>query len=160
PGGGFESPREKSSELLDNFRLPADIFASVEGISDAAISSPKATVDTSSTLAQHRAALQKIVGKLQRKVNSLIHFRLSYSLSPLLTLILGAVLGIMFRGGHALAAFGLALIPLAIATLVGTMGRQLAENVSTQHTGVWIMWGGLVALAIADVVMLRVGVRR
>lgn len=73
---------------------------------------------------------------------------------------MGAALGVAFRGGRALAAFGLAAIPFGVVFVVLVAGRQTAEKPGTELLGAAIIWGGLLAVALGDALLLRVGVRR
>jgi hypothetical protein len=40
------------------------------------------------------------------------------------------------------------------------MGRQLGENERTAQIGPMIIWGGLTAGLLADLILIRLGVRR
>jgi len=111
-------------------------------------------------LVKERSKLWQDAKLLGRRLRALVHFRLSFPSSTLVTLLMGAVLGAIFRGGRALAAFGLAFIPFGAALVMTIMGRQLSEGASTAAIGPLVSWGGLALIGLADVVILRVGVRR
>ncbi len=88
------------------------------------------------------------------KIAGIIHSRLAFSASTLIILILAAALGIIFRGGQLLTAFIISFVPGLLVVVMNIMGRQLMENSGTHLTGMTLIWGGLVVLAIADIVVL------
>lgn len=111
-------------------------------------------------LADARASLQKESQEVRRKVIGTLNFRLAFGSSALVTILMGAALGVVFRGAKALAAFGLAFIPFASVLIIMVMGRQLTETRATHVAGPYVIWGGLALGAVVDMVMLRMGVRR
>ncbi|UCG15272.1 MAG: LptF/LptG family permease [Phycisphaerales bacterium] len=109
---------------------------------------------------QLQAKLVEEFAGAQRKILALIHSRLAFSASVLVLVILGAALGILFRGAHVLVAFGISFVPslFVIATVI--MGRQLANNPGTTVVGILAMWGGIVLVGALDTVVLAKFVRR
>jgi hypothetical protein len=85
---------------------------------------------------------------------------MSFASSALVTILMGAALGVIFRGARALAAFGLACIPFATVAVLISMGKQMTESETSHALGPFLIWGGLALVAVADVVILRFGVRR
>jgi hypothetical protein len=104
--------------------------------------------------------LQARATREERKVTGLIHFRLSYAASSLVTVAMGAILGVIFRGARMLAAFGLACIPFAAVAVVILVGKQLIEGTPSPNLGIGVIWAGLAATALSDGVLLAAGVRR
>jgi lipopolysaccharide export LptBFGC system permease protein LptF len=121
---------------------------------------PAAELPTNEDLALKRTELQDFAREQQRKITGLIHFRLGFASSALVTILMGAALGVAFRGSRALAAFGLACIPFGAVVIIMVMGRQLTESEATQTIGPFVIWAGLAFVALADIVILRLGVRR
>ena len=157
----FRRAREKDIEVLDNGLLPAELPAAVADIPDPHLldrTVPLPVADAAAEAARDK--LVKAAAHLQRVIISLFHFRFGFAASALVTVVMGAALGIIFRGGRALAAFGLSTIPFALAALLIVMGRQTAVKPGTALLGGLIIWGGLTALAIADAIIVRLGVRR
>jgi lipopolysaccharide export LptBFGC system permease protein LptF len=115
---------------------------------------------TSQDLSDKRIGLQKAGAKQRRKVSSLIHFRLGFTSSVLVTVLMAAALGVIFRGARALAAFGLACVPFGSVAILMVMARQLGEKEGTEMLGPILTWGGLACVAAADMLILRLGVRR
>jgi lipopolysaccharide export LptBFGC system permease protein LptF len=159
-GGGSGAPRENLSLILDRLSTPPHIEQRVAALKDRELMTHPPDLSLSEDLADRQAALQKTADRFQRRLEGLIHSRVAYSLSALVTIVMGAVLGVLFRGSRALAAFGLACIPLGTVTILTLMGRQLVENPGTEMVGLGVIWGGLVAAGLADVTLIRLGVAR
>lgn len=97
---------------------------------------------------------------LARRVTCEIHSRCAFSASVLVLIILGAALGIIFRGGQMLTAFVISFLPGLFTTVMNIMGRQLSEKPNTALIGLVVIWGGLGLVALADLVVLRRYLRR
>jgi hypothetical protein len=117
-------------------------------------------VELTDEMENSRIGLQRAVEKFRRKVGALIHFRLGVCGNVLVAIVMGAILGVMFRGSHMLVAFGLSVVPGAIAVILLVMGKQLGEHQGAESVGRFVTWGGMAALAAADLIILRLGVRR
>ena len=155
-----DQPFPRDSVRLTGLVPPAKVVEEVSRFTPDQIVDPRVPLPGQELFSEQRAKLVTEAGKLRRKVKGLIHFRLGFSLSALVTVLMGAALGVMFRGARALAAFGLACIPFGIVTILMLMGRQLTEHPSTEAIGPYVIWAGLTFVAIADAIVLRVGVRR
>lgn len=107
-----------------------------------------------------RSEMQAAGLTLRREVIAIFHHRFGYAASPLVTTLMGAALGLIFRGSRVLAAFGLAAIPLAIATMLIMVGWQSAEKEGTEVLGAIIIWGGLAAVGVGNLLLIGLGVRR
>ncbi|MBN2445221.1 MAG: LptF/LptG family permease [Phycisphaerae bacterium] len=157
----YQTARTKTELTIGDLNVPDDVMATLALCTPAALLDPAVDLGVDEPrISEKRAELQDEAVALQREIRSLLHFRFGFGLSALVTILMGAVLGVMFRGNRALAAFGLAAIPFGIAMLLMIMGRQTAEKAGTEILGASIIWGGLIGLAIADCVMIRVGVKR
>ena len=107
-----------------------------------------------------RERLRKDVTKMYLDVVSIIHSRLAFSSSVFVMLVLAAGLGIIFRGGQLLTAFAVSFLPGLFVVVMNIMGRQLSENVGTHYIGLGVMWLAIVAVAVADFVVLTRFLRR
>lgn len=153
-------PIEKPDVSLDGILLPEHVAAETAAFTRGAVIDPAAPLPIDEFMADKRVGLKAAAAAVQRKVRALLHFRLAFPISALFTVLLAAALGVIFRGARALAAFGLAAIPLAFITILMLMGRQLGEGAATQHIGPWVSWGSLLLMGLADAAVLRLGVRR
>ncbi len=160
-----QGPQQRRARKHDEWtarglQIPPDIAQRVAAITPREVLDEAAALPGQEVFGEARSRVIADAAKLRRKVTGLIHFRLGYSLSALVTIVMGAALGVVFRGSRALAAFGLACIPFGTVTILMLMGRQLTEHEATETIGPLIIWGGLLLVALADVLILRVGVRR
>ena len=158
--GATSGARHKETLNLDQVLVPDEVWREVEAYTPAAVIDPAIELPIDEHLSDRRVGLQKAAQQQVRKIAAEINFRLGYASSALVTLLMGAMLGVMFRGARALAAFGLALIPLFSVAIMLVFGRQLTENDVTTHVGPLVTWAGLLLVFLADMVMLRLGVRR
>ncbi len=105
-------------------------------------------------------ARQKVAERVQRyksEVLGEIHFRSSYSLVTVAVVLLGALLGIIVRGGQVLTAFGISCVPLLIVIIASIVGRNLADRPNQADVGLMVMWGATVFMYVATwVVAFRV----
>lgn len=158
--GDYHTPRPMDDLSVDGAFIPDALVQAVASLTAPTLLDPGQALPLNPELNDERIRLQREAARLQRKVSSVIHFRLGVAGSALVTLLMGAILGVMFRGARLLAAFGLAAIPFATVMIVIVMGRQLIENAGTEQAGIAVVWLGLLVLAIGDLLLLRLGVRR
>jgi len=78
-----------------------------------------------------------------------IHFRGSYALTPIAVVLMGAVLGIIIRGGQVLTAFGISCVPSLFVVLSSIVGRNLADHPAYTNLSLIVMWGGTVFIYLA-----------
>lgn len=111
-------------------------------------------------VADAQESFNRELGEQVRVIVGIIHARTAFSLSCVVLIILGASLGIVFRGGQALTSFGLSCIPFALVVVTIIMGRQMAQNEGTDVIGLIIVWSGVGLALAADFVMLFRWLRR
>lgn len=157
----YDEGEPRTNETLDPPMLyPEAVIAELAKLPDAALLDPQTELALPENLAERREKLIEEAGALRRKMGAVMHFRLGFASSALVTVIMAAALGVTFRGARALAAFGLSCLPYSAVLLVMVMARQMGEKPATEYLGPLLTWGGLAAVAVIDVVILRVGVRR
>ena len=156
---GYSTQREKDMVRLEDIHPPEAVVQQLRKCSAADVLGDT-PLPNDEELTKARQLLRNQAANLQRKIMGVIHFRMSYSLSALVTILMGAALGVMFRGSRALAAFGLACIPFATVTILIAMGKQMTESESSQMIGPIVIWAGLALIGLADIVILKCGVRR
>ena len=158
----FGSAREdKDVSLPGAMRAPPEMVAAVRDYTPQELLQPQFDLQlTAPELKEARAKLIVAAAKLHRVIVSLLHFRFGFAACSLVIVLMGAALGVMFRGGRVLSAFGLASIPAGFVFMLMVIGRQVGERQGGEIAGAAIIWGGLAAMAIANGVLLRAGVAR
>jgi lipopolysaccharide export LptBFGC system permease protein LptF len=158
----LDEPRRAQTTAFDFSLPPEEILPDAEAFTRANVVNEALALPASAELARQRQKLQEEAGRTRNQVIANLNFRLGISASALVTLIMGAALGVIFRGARALAAFALGLIPFFVVLVLMVLGRQIIENPETPDPalGSFVIWGGLAGLALVDLVTLRLGVRR
>ena len=142
-------------KFANNLRLPQSIIDAIDrkplletlqqfGINEAI---PNFSPSEKLLAAQERltARLSRIDGEIGAEINS----RLVLGLGCITLILTGMALGIFYRGGHILSAFGASAVPAGILIVFIMAGRELAKNPATPaETGVILMWVGLGLLTL------------
>lgn len=109
--------------------------------------------------------LKSLIEEMKRKIRvtlfeikAEVHSRLVFGIGCITLILIGIELGIKYRGGHLLTAFGFSSIPAAALLVFIMTGKNITKN---QHLplganlGVAFMWIGLLILSIVAVVLYR-----
>jgi hypothetical protein len=107
--------------------------------------------------------LKTLQSRLQRKIRSTLadiraelHSRLVFGIGCMALMMIGIGLGVIFKGGHLLSAFGASSVPAAVLIVCIMMGKNITKNPDTQvSSGIVLMWAALVLLSVAAVIMYR-----
>jgi len=123
------------------------------------------TAKNHSYLAAPSLRLKGLINELKRKIHvtlmdikAEIHSRLVFGIGCITLIIIGIELGIKFRGGHLLTAFGVSSIPAAALLVIIMTGKNITRNHSVHlgaDLGVSFMWAGLLLLTIFAVSLYR-----
>jgi hypothetical protein len=109
-----------------------------------------ATATTADPLAERRKEVHEWLGGTVRRIAATFSERAAFSSSVLVLVLLGAVLGIVFRGSQAVVAFGISFVPSLFVIILIVMGKQLSQNAGTHIAGLATMWVGIVVTAFVD----------
>ncbi len=104
---------------------------------------------------RQRQKLRKERSKYLHQIFAEIHVRTVYSISVFVLAILGAALGIIYRGGQMLVAFGISFLPTLFVILMTILGKNIARGEGTLVIGLAIMWCGLLAVTLLDYVVFK-----
>lgn len=123
------------------------------------------TADKHSFLDQPSPKLQKLIKDMNRKIQRTlleikaeIHSRLVFGIGCITLILIGTELGIRFRGGHLLTAFGVSSIPAAALLIFIMTGKNITKNqlsVAGADFGIALMWIGLAVLSIIALALYR-----
>ena len=146
-------PGKALRKFVNNVRFPKSLASSV-AIDDIMDTVSKADTDASVLKGPRSDRLKKLceripekLDKVDNKIYSEIHSRLVLGLGSIALILTGIALGIQFRGGHMLSAFGASAIPGGVLVVFILAGKEMTKNPSTPAmTGVAVMWIGLVVL--------------
>lgn len=158
--GRYGNPRRRGEVRFEGLRPSGATLREIGAMTAADVVASAGGFTLSAPLEEKRQSLVKLADEWRRKISSTIHVRLALSCCALVTVLMSAVLGVRFRGAHALAAFALSMIPLFAVLLLVLTGRELGEERATALAGPYVIWGGMALVFVADLVLMRLCVRR
>ncbi len=150
----------KGEERLAGIALAGPAAEGDGALPDATLLDPSKGRLLAADATEMHAELLRDAAKFTRRVTSELHSRLAFSTSVFVLVILGAALGVVFRGSHVLVAFGISFVPAIFVIVMNIMGRQLAEKDGTVLMGLCTIWGSILIVAAVDFWTLARGVRR
>jgi len=111
------------------------------------------------TLESPSARLKSLYDRLKREIRSTfaeikaeIHSRLVFGVGCVVMILIGIAMGIIFKGGHLLSAFGISCVPAAVLMVCILMGKNISKNAGAQAiSGIALMWAGFVILLVLTV---------
>lgn len=151
----------KASVDLDAIAVPAEVLTQATAYPDSRLLAlDDQSLGLSPRIDDERAGLLRQRLLLTQVIDAEIHSRLAFCGSVLVLVVLGAALGIIFRGGQILTAFVICFLPGIFVTVVIVAGRQVANMYGRESIGLALMWAGIAVVAIADAVVLKRYLRR
>ncbi|MBN1765284.1 MAG: LptF/LptG family permease [Sedimentisphaerales bacterium] len=89
-----------------------------------------------------------LTAQIQAEKNS----RFAFGVSCVVLVLMGAALGIVFRSGHLLTAFGVSSVPAAFCLITIFTGKHISEgNPENIGLGIMFLWGGIMVVGLADI---------
>lgn len=140
---------EHAKESLGPVPLDPAVLQRVAAVKDRDLLADR-TANPDDPLPERVEKAREILGAITRRIKATISERIAFSVSVLTLVILGAVLGIVFRGSHVVVAFGISFIPALVVIMTIVTGRQLACNANTHLFGLVLSWTGLLVVVILD----------
>ena len=102
--------------------------------------------------------VDKEIWETRKSISSEVHTRLVFGIGCITLVLFAIALGVVFRGGHLLSAFGTSAIPAGILVIFIMSGKELTKTKNTsmpESTGVLLMWSGLIILSAACFMLYR-----
>ena len=105
--------------------------------------------------------LDDISFKVTSTINEIIaetHTRLVFGLGCITLVMTSIALGIIFKGGHLLTAFGTSTVPAGVLIVCIMAGKNLTKartSAMPESTGIIVMWAGLAVLSVLCFVIYR-----
>ena len=140
--------REKAK--LGPVAIPDEFVTQVQGLSWESLMAPLDEQVEGDPLAKTRVKVEDALAETSRRIAATISERFAFTISVFVLVILGAVLGIVFRGAHAVTAFGISFVPSLLVIVTIVMGKQMAQNAATHELGLLVMWSGIIIVAALD----------
>jgi len=150
---------QRSDFQVSPIAAPQQAFESGDKIELEDILAPNSPYTYNARLIKLRTEFNRERVSIVGKCIAEIHSRLAYSASALVLLLLGAGLGIIFRGGHFVSAFGLSFIPMMVVVVMIMTWKQLS-TAGIEHFGTFVIWLGILIVALADFIVLGKVMRR
>lgn len=140
----------RPKETLGPVALAPELVAELEEMSDAELLGASLMPDRDDPLAHRREQAEEARAEALRRVVGTIHERMAFSVSVVVLVILGVVLGIVFRGSHVMTAFGISFVPSLFVIITIVMGKQMSHNAPTYLLGLLVMWSGIALVVGLD----------
>lgn len=144
---------ERKDPTVGPFPAPASVVQKAESITLGELLAKDAPYDYNYRMSKLRGQTANELRMTVGKAVAEIHGRAAYSASALVLLLLGAGLGIIFKGGHFVSAFGLSFIPMLMVVVMIMTGRQLTTT-GIGSLGIGVIWLGVVVAGVANVIVL------
>ncbi len=141
--------------IIRGLQLPSSVLSKISpGALESIDSMTSILPQPSGTLVKMQHILQRKITSTLAEINAEVHSRLVLGIGCITLILIGIALGIIFKGGHLLTAFGVSSVSAAALIVCIMAGKNITKNPDTQAlSGIILMWGGLAALSALAVVI-------
>ncbi len=148
PAGPSDRPVRKAKETLSRvaFADQPELKARFEDYDVTRLFTGEANPALFRKQREIRDAIARDLRKYSAEVLGEIHFRASYSLGAIAIVVLGAMLGIIVRGGQVLTAFGISTVPMLFVIVASIVGRNLVDREGYTAISICVMWGAMILM--------------
>jgi lipopolysaccharide export LptBFGC system permease protein LptF len=163
--GSDQAPKRRDDWATGQLDIPPSLQQKADSISIADVSArPESLTHNPAILGTLKQLKEQNVATLVAKLKGEIHSRLAYGVGCLLMVMMGAMLGLIFRGGQLISAFAIGMVPAAIVIFAILVGTQIQKRTSIGPieisgldlhipVGLLIIWSGVIAIVIANAVI-------
>ena len=151
---------QKPKATFGPVTIRSDLVAQILDMSDQALLDPGAGSQLDNPVGQRRHEASSARIRTIHEIVGTLNERLAFSISVVVLVLLGATLGIVFRGSHVMVAFGISFVPSLVIIIGIVMGKQMSYNAPTHALGIGMMWTGIVLVAALDFYALTRLLRR
>ncbi|MCK4998487.1 MAG: LptF/LptG family permease [Anaerohalosphaera sp.] len=150
-----------AKKVIRSIAIPASVINSINDdnlLADLKTVLKKTDLTPTPKLVEKLERLDYKIWQTNKYILAAVHSRLVFGLGCISIVLISIALGIKFRGGHLLSAFGASAIPAGILVVFMMSGKQLTttKNESMPEiTGIIVMWAGLVLLSVAALWIYR-----
>ncbi|MCB9851164.1 MAG: LptF/LptG family permease [Phycisphaerales bacterium] len=156
-----DSATRRDREKFEPILLDPRIIHAAEGFpAEKILDASTSSLGFGEWVHDHRMKLIGHVQGISREITGELHTRIAFSVSVFALVILGAALGIVFRGSQVLVAFGISFVPSLLVISMIIMGKQLIEKPGMTMIGVGVVWLGIAIVVLVDLFVMTKVVRR
>ncbi|MCH8146845.1 MAG: LptF/LptG family permease [Planctomycetes bacterium] len=157
-----ESARKvmRARKKLNGVPLRKEQIDRIESLSHADLTRIAGEDEIGGPLRMADRRVDEAIAETGRRIAATISERFAFSVSVFVLVILGAALGIIFRGTDTVTAFGVSFVPSLLVIITIVMGKQMAYNATTPVLGLLVMWSGIALVAALDAWTLTRVLRR
>jgi lipopolysaccharide export LptBFGC system permease protein LptF len=141
--------------IVRGLQLPSSVLNKISPDVLGTINSTASILDEPSGILKNmQKILQRKIASTLVEIKAEIHSRLVLGIGCITLILIGIALGIIFKGGHLLTAFGVSSVPAAALVVCIMAGKNIMKNPGAQGlSGIILMWAGLAALTVLAAVI-------
>lgn len=161
-----DQPAEQANvHYLERYSFPLleAVQTNLEAIQQLSLEQVRGGHDAGMGLVTPSATLKKLFNLLRQECEEVhieilmeLHSRLAFGVSCVALVLLGVALGIIFKSGHLLTAFGISFIPAALCLITIFTGKHISEQSGADPLpGICFLWSGIILVVLVNLVVYR-----